>query len=199
MFSLWQYSFFFSGIGTYLAALNLEYWNSQRNQQLTGTLDYWISSQCLIQFLWYQILPRLLGAVALFPTFTLKIGTLHWNIKGVSGMVKAKTTDAGGFPGKESCQCQCRRLGFGPWVGKIPWRRNWQPMPVLFSYLGNSWTEQTCGIQSLGLQKNQPRLVLKQQRHSVEYSDYTSCISTQCSQPLDSISLVMVIDVMRVF
>ena len=118
MFSLWQYSFFFSGIGTYLAALNLEYWNSQRNQQLTGTLDYWISSQCLIQFLWYQILPRLLGAVALFPTFTLKIGTLHWNIKGVSGMVKAKTTDAGGFPGKESCQW--RRNGFDPWSEKIP-------------------------------------------------------------------------------
>ena len=22
---------------------------------------------------------------------------------------------------------QCRRLGFHPWVGKIPWRREWQP------------------------------------------------------------------------
>ena len=25
---------------------------------------------------------------------------------------------------------QCRRPGFGPWVGKIPWRRQWQPTPV---------------------------------------------------------------------
>ena len=25
---------------------------------------------------------------------------------------------------------QCRRLGFDPWVGKIPWRRKWQPTPV---------------------------------------------------------------------
>ena len=25
---------------------------------------------------------------------------------------------------------QCRRLGFYPWVGKIPWRRKWQPTPV---------------------------------------------------------------------
>ena len=25
---------------------------------------------------------------------------------------------------------QCRRLGFHPWVGKIPWRREWQPIPV---------------------------------------------------------------------
>ena len=30
--------------------------------------------------------------------------------------------------GKESA-CQCRRLGFNPWVGKIPWRRKWQPTP----------------------------------------------------------------------
>ena len=41
-----------------------------------------------------------------------------------------------GFPdgasGKESA-CQCRRLkrhGFDPWVGKISWRRAWQPTPV---------------------------------------------------------------------
>ena len=27
---------------------------------------------------------------------------------------------------------QCRRYGFDPWVGKIPWRRAWQPTPVFF-------------------------------------------------------------------
>ena len=40
----------------------------------------------------------------------------------------------GGFPGgsdgKESA-CQWRRLRFDPWVRKIPWRREWQPTPVL--------------------------------------------------------------------
>ena len=25
---------------------------------------------------------------------------------------------------------QYRRPGFDPWVGKIPWRREWQPTPV---------------------------------------------------------------------
>ena len=25
------------------------------------------------------------------------------------------------------------RCGFDPWVGKIPWRRKWQPAPVLLS------------------------------------------------------------------
>ena len=28
---------------------------------------------------------------------------------------------------------QCRRLRFDPWVGKIPWRREWKPTPVFFS------------------------------------------------------------------
>ena len=41
-----------------------------------------------------------------------------------------------GFPGSTSGKelaCQWRRhkrLGFDPWVGKIPWRRAWQPTPV---------------------------------------------------------------------
>ena len=26
--------------------------------------------------------------------------------------------------------CQCRRYQFKPWVGKIPWRKKWQPTPV---------------------------------------------------------------------
>ena len=37
-----------------------------------------------------------------------------------------------GSRGKESaCQCRrCRRPGFSPWVGKMPWRREWLPTPV---------------------------------------------------------------------
>ena len=26
--------------------------------------------------------------------------------------------------------CQCSRGGFNPWVGKMPWKRKWQPIPV---------------------------------------------------------------------
>ena len=37
---------------------------------------------------------------------------------------------AGGSDGKEPA-CQYRRSGFHPWVRKIPWRRKWQPTPVL--------------------------------------------------------------------
>ena len=38
----------------------------------------------------------------------------------------------GGASGKEPA-CQCRRhkrCRFDPWVGKIPWRRAWQPTPL---------------------------------------------------------------------
>ena len=42
----------------------------------------------------------------------------------------------GGFPGgaggkEPACQCRrCKRHRFDPWIGKIPWRRKWQPTPV---------------------------------------------------------------------
>ena len=42
------------------------------------------------------------------------------------------------------CIKQCRihkRCSFNPWVGKIPWRRKWQPTPV-------SWPEKSHGQRS---------------------------------------------------
>ena len=36
----------------------------------------------------------------------------------------------GGSDGKSVC-LQCGRLGFDPWVRKIPWRRKWQSTPAL--------------------------------------------------------------------
>ena len=36
----------------------------------------------------------------------------------------------GGSDGKEST-CQYRRLGFDPWVGKVPWMRKW-PLTAVF-------------------------------------------------------------------
>ena len=47
---------------------------------------------------------------------------------------------------------QCRRPGLNPWVGKIPWRRAWQPTPVFLP--GESlWTEEPGGLQFMGLQR----------------------------------------------
>ena len=37
--------------------------------------------------------------------------------------------------GKEStCQCRSRRHRFDPWVGKMLWRRKWQPSPVFLPW-----------------------------------------------------------------
>ena len=59
----------------------------------------------------------------------------------------------GGASGKEPT-CQVRRhkrCGFDPWVGKIPWKRKWQPTPVFLP--GITWTEEPGELQSIGSQR----------------------------------------------
>ena len=47
---------------------------------------------------------------------------------------------------------QCGRPGFDPWVGKIPWRKAWQPTPV-FMPGESSWTEEPGRLQSMWSQR----------------------------------------------
>ena len=55
------------------------------------------------------------------------------DFKKVQELVVIFSLFCSGFPswlsGKESA-CQCRRRRFSLSVGKIPWRRRWQPTPV---------------------------------------------------------------------
>ena len=46
-----------------------------------------------------------------------------------------------GFPGySDGKVClQCRRPGFNPGVGKIPWRRKWQSIPVFLPGKSHGW------------------------------------------------------------
>ena len=54
--------------------------------------------------------------------------------------------------GKDSA-CQRRRRRFDPWVGKILWRRKWQPTPVFFP--GESpKKEEPSRLQSIGSQSS---------------------------------------------
>ena len=64
----------------------------------------------------------------------------HWTIRefprdSLDSIFKDETAGRdfpGGTSGKEPT-CQCRRHKrpeFDPWVGKIPWKREWQPTPV---------------------------------------------------------------------
>ena len=34
---------------------------------------------------------------------------------------------------------QCGKLGFNPWVRKIPWKREWQPTPVFLPGKSHEW------------------------------------------------------------
>ena len=49
----------------------------------------------------------------------------------------------------DSICLQCRRTGFDPWVGKILWRRTWQPTPVFLP-----WTGKPGGPQIMWLQRD---------------------------------------------
>ena len=61
---------------------------------------------------------------------------LFYSIIGLQSCFSFRCT---GFPGgtrDKEPECQCSRLeshGLDPWVGKIPWRRKWQPTPVLLA------------------------------------------------------------------
>ena len=62
---------------------------------------------------------------------------------------------------KES-DCQCRRLGFYPWVRKIPWRRKWQLPPVFLP--GKSLGQRSlAGYSPWGHKRVGHDLVTKQQ------------------------------------
>ena len=69
-----------------------------------------------------------------FQTFTVKCDVSCGPI--ICSLYYAEVLSSYGIPswlsGKEStCQCsRNRRHGFDPWVGKILWRRKWQPTPI---------------------------------------------------------------------
>jgi len=59
------------------------------------------------------------------------------------------------FPGwlrQQGIHLHCRKPGFDPWVGKIPWRKARQPTPVFLP--GESpWAEEPGRLQSMGSQR----------------------------------------------
>ena len=57
----------------------------------------------------------------------------------------------GWLSGKESA-CQCRKWGFHPWVGKIPWRNIMVTHSSILTWT-ILWTEEFGKLQSMGLQR----------------------------------------------
>ena len=58
----------------------------------------------------------------------------------------------GGTSGRESsCQCRrCKRQGFDPWVGKIPWRRAMAAHSSILAWR-IPWTEVPGRLECIGL------------------------------------------------
>uniref|UniRef100_A0AC11DR17 Intraflagellar transport 80 n=1 Tax=Ovis aries TaxID=9940 RepID=A0AC11DR17_SHEEP len=80
-----------------------------------------------------------------------------------SSDVRANLGFPDGTSGKEpTCQCgRCKRCRLDPWVGKIPWKRTWQPTPLFLpgesngqrSLAGYSVKSQT-GLKQLSTHTN---------------------------------------------
>ena len=62
---------------------------------------------------------------AVFPPYYLPGANLWWSFPP-------------GSDGKSIC-LRCGRPGLDPWVGKILWRRKWQPIPILLPGKFHGW------------------------------------------------------------
>ena len=81
----------------------------------------WVTREALSNLNWYLNI-----LLYIFLTFVLVLMLLY-STRGVYGAWKIKRKQIPMY----KHLLQCRRPGFNPWVGKIPWRRKWQPTPVL--------------------------------------------------------------------
>ena len=90
-------------------------------------------------------------AVAVWGTFLLSTSHFSCKAKFVCQTLKSKLLKT------VSPLMQCGTPGFNPWVGKIPWRRKWQPIPVFLPGeshgLSSPWNSpgQNTGMGSLSL------------------------------------------------
>ena len=93
-------------------------WKEIRNKR-----EKWESRSCL---------GRLEGNFVLFNTFTFLSRELQAsNFEDLRIRNCGKVNGVPWWLSSKEPTCQCRRWGFDPWVRKIPWRRAWQPNPVV--------------------------------------------------------------------
>ena len=99
-----------------------EYW-SRLQCPLPGDLPDPESSPCLLHLLHGQV-----GSLPLAPP--RRPFMTSPNLNSLPSLVAQAV--------KSIC-LQCRRPRFDPWVEKIPWRRRWQPTPVLLPGESHGW------------------------------------------------------------
>ena len=88
---------------------------------------------------------------------------VHLTIGDILDLIKYGAPQVGSPRG--ACQCRrCKRLGFDPWAGKIPWRRKWQPTPVFLPW--KSHGQRSLAGKSPGVTRVRHDLATKQQQKS---------------------------------
>ena len=107
-----------------------------------------------------------------------------WDSKSCSSAMQHSLLDfPGGTSGKEpACQCRrCKRPRFYPWVGKIPWRRKWQPTLVFLP-------EKVHGKQNLAgyspWSRKESDTTKQQQKHSLLIIG--ACLQKKSTDPASS-------------
>ena len=82
-------------------------------------------SQCLLSYLGFSYLGRGVAPLSCHPDLGRGVAP-QYHTPAPSQLLR-------GLSGKEfACQCgSLKQRRFDPWVRKIPWRRKWQPTPVL--------------------------------------------------------------------
>ena len=107
------------------------------------------------------------------PTSSVLRGCIYWfnqqTFFETSGALWVPANYSVGLPwwlrGKEP-ECQCRRLGLDPWVGKIPWRRKCQPIPVFLPQKAHDRGAWQATVH-WGLKKTGQNLGTKQQHTTI--------------------------------
>ena len=81
--------------------------------------------------------------------------TSEWREAGCFCEKLPFSLDEGFLGGSDSIRIclQCWRLEFNPWVGKIPWRRAWQPIPVFLPVEFCGWRSLVGWLHPTGLQR----------------------------------------------
>ena len=112
-------------------------------------------------------LPLLNDFISLCSSIKWVVVRFNWNyackmLRMVPGTRKAFTLClpfSTGFPGGSDTKASARNAGdpagFDPWVGKIPWRREWQPTPVLLpgKFHGLRGSSEPGRLRSMGSQR----------------------------------------------
>ena len=83
------------------------------------------------------------------PAITVWLKLLWLLICGARGPHEGYTSE-GLWLGDQESACQCRRHGFHPLVGRIPWSRKWQSTPIFLLVKFHGQRSLAGYIQSMG-------------------------------------------------